>query len=513
MDNEYTTALPGADELASSGPTEAVQAPADAKALFLAQHTSDCSSTPAAASQRMPEKALFAPGRGTFFDEHIDLQEPEGTRLTECIIEYYDEVRPRKRKRGRDTLALRVRKIVANAMRVHFFRDPPAVLYFRKADTEWYEDKPNWMKHGALGEAVNALADAGLVRKIKGKRMPWQSTRKSWASSYWATDKLVRMALECGVSKESIDRLIPADALVQLYAPKPGAQFKLHKGGLVHARKGKRIWFEPTAETQEWVATLEAINAFYRQQEIALGLSPAELKAWLVKRNADPNRKGVPYRLPEMFSSDVYRVFNEGNETDPKFDKGGRLFGGWWMSIPGELRNAITINGQPTAELDYKNCHPRMLYAIRGLDCEGDLYALPEIAAVEEAEGLAVDTYRPYVKWLMQVLINGKGRPQAADVPDHITMPRGLTVNEVVGFIEAKHKPIAEDFKTGAGLGLMRIESEISLEIVATAMAEGWPVLSVHDSYITTTDQRDRLKTMMISTYAQRLGKEPAIKE
>lgn len=189
------------------------------------------------------------------------------------------------------------------------------------------------------------------------------------------------------------------------------------------------------------------------------------------------------------------------------------MFGGWWMHIPGELRGTITINGQRVVELDYKNCHPRMLYAKRGLDYGGDLYALPELAALEDATGSAPGTYRPYVKWLMQVLINGKGRPHAADKPDHITMPPGLTVGEIVGFIEVRHQPIAGDFKTGAGLELMRLESDIAIEIVSTAMAEGWTVLSVHDSFITTIDKQNRLRAMMIDAYVQRLGRNPIIKD
>lgn len=210
--------------------------------------------------------------------------------------------------------------------------------------------------------------------------------------------------------------------------------------------------------------------------------------------------------------ADIYRVFNNGDPSNPKFNLGGRLFGGSWMSIPSELRKAITINGQATIELDYSGCHPRMLYHERGLEPEGDLYALPEIEAHEAALGLEPQTHRPLVKWLMQVLINGRGRPEAVERPESAIIPQGRTIVDIVQFIEAKHHSIADAFKTGAGLRLMRLESDIALEIIKTAMNEGWTVLSVHDSFITTLDRQEQLRSMMVESYIRRLGREPVIK-
>lgn len=492
----YDSKRLGKDHLAFPAPTDALQA---------------VSGMSPPGEIRADASTLVVPGRGTFFDEHVDLRDPEGTALTATIIEIYDTLRPRKRKRGREALTLRIRKLLANAIRGHFFRQPASILYFRKADSPWYEDKPSWMKHGALGAVVDALAEAGLVQTIKGKKMPYSSDTPSWASSYTPTNALARIAAKSGVFATSVMRRLPSEELVQLFSQKPKPVFDWNKGGLIHARKGDRINFEPTAETRVWTANLKAINAFYRQQNIAVGLSAADSAVWLADRNADPERTGAPYRLPEMFQTDIYRVFNNGEKANPSFDQGGRLFGGWWMSVPSELREAITINGQKTVELDYSECHPRMLYHLAGFDGHGKLYALPEIAVLEAATGVAPDTYRPCVKWLTQVLINGKGRPSAAEKPDNVIIPPGHTIEELVGFIESRHQPIANAFKTGAGMWLMKTESDIALEIVTSAMAEGWAVLSVHDSFISTVDRIDRLKTMMIDVYGQKFGKEPII--
>ncbi|MCE7795576.1 hypothetical protein LWE61_03285 [Sphingobium sufflavum] len=449
-------------------------------------------------------EVVLMPGRGTFFDEFIEIRNPEGMALVEQVLAVFDEVRPRQRKRNQAAQSNhteRICRLLANAMRAHFFRVLPSVLYFRKADAEWYEDSPSWMRHGALGEAVDALADAGLFRTITGRKMQDGSVTPSSASSYAPAEALIGIALECGITAQSIRRSIPAEELVRLFGPKPQPEFDWTKGGLVQPRKGKRITFEPTAETAEWTATLAAINAFYRLQDISLGLAPEQLDFWLTERNADPDRTGTPYRLPETFGTDIYRVFNNGDQDNPRFGQGGRMFGGWWMHISEGLREAITINGQSTVELDYGNCHPRMLYAERGLNCDGDLYALPEIG----------DNFRRLVKWAMQVLINGKRRPNEKELPDHLALPPGFTLREIVALLEARHQPIADAFKTGAGLRLMRLESDIALEIVTTAMAEGWVALSVHDSFITTVNKRDRLEELMNQAHFHRFGMNPDI--
>jgi hypothetical protein len=443
-------------------------------------------------------------GRGTFFDEHIDMRDPEGERLTERLVEIYDTIEPRQRKRGRDALWLRLRRLAANALRGHFYRDPASVLYFRKADAGHYADKPGWMKHGALAGVVDAMAKAGLVETLTGRCMPWYSKMHSTASSYRAIPDLIALAADCGVTEQSIECRLPADELVRLYGPKGKTEYDWHKGGIVHPAKGKRIRFTANEETERWTAALQTVNAFYRQRGIGLNLSADELTGWL---------GGTGYRLPEFFRTDLYRIFNNGDEADPRFDQGGRLFGGWWMYAPSTLRRAITINDKPTVEIDYRGCFPRMLYHERGIDCADDPYAIPEMQAYERETEVAPGTYRRCIKWLMQILLNGKGRPGVVPGPTDILYPPDLSIGRMASMIVAHHQPIGDAFGKGDGLRLMRTEADIALEIVSKAAAEGWTALPVHDAFITTEDQRDRLKAAMIDAYVARLGREPVLKE
>ena len=64
-----------------------------------------------------------------------------------------------------------------------------------------------------------------------------------------------------------------------------------------------------------------------------------------------------------LASNQLHRVFNQGS-----FSLGGRFYGGWWQNIPAECRAAITINGDPTIEMDYPRLHPTLLYDELGLE-------------------------------------------------------------------------------------------------------------------------------------------------
>lgn len=397
-------------------------------------------------------------------------------------------------------------------MRAHFFREVPAVLFFSKADARAYDTKPNWMRYGKLRRTILLFEAAGLVNRIKGKKMPPWSEERSWVSSFLPTRNLIELAREHGLHPGSVGLRIPESGLVRLYSPKKRAHFDRIRGELCQPPRGPLIPFEPTVETEGWTKNLADMNVFYNAQDITLGLSDADLARWLEELSGDKGHKGPPFRLPEIFRNEIYRVFNNGKPDNPSFEQGGRLFGGWWMQVPETLRKQITINGEPVVEIDFKNCHPRMLYHKRGLEVEGDLYAIPQIQELEAENELEPGAFRSYAKWLMQVLINGRGRPEATPVPDDLLVPDGYETKQLADWIEAHHQLIADDFRKGAGLYLMRDESDIALEVIATAMKQGWVVLPVHDSFVTTTDRRDDLESLMVSSYFQRFGRRPELK-
>ena len=63
--------------------------------------------------------------------------------------------------------------------------------------------------------------------------------------------------------------------------------------------------------------------------------------------------------------------------------------------------------------------------------------------------------------------------------------------------IKAKHPMIADQIATGAGTVLMNLDGRIVEFVIKRFLTFNTPVLSVHDSFIVQTSQRDRLQTAM----------------
>lgn len=76
------------------------------------------------------------------------------------------------------------------------------------------------------------------------------------------------------------------------------------------------------------------------------------------------------------------RIFQLGDTSGFRWNKGGRLhsWGGGYQSDSKELRPAITINGEATAELDIRASHLTILHALEGIEMpDVDPYIIPGI--------------------------------------------------------------------------------------------------------------------------------------
>ena len=79
------------------------------------------------------------------------------------------------------------------------------------------------------------------------------------------------------------------------------------------------------------------------------------------------------------------------------------------MSLKEQDRRHITINGEPTIEIDYVALHPVLLYARQGIDywkhtTQRDIYTLP----VPELQAVPSKIQRMLVKSLVLVCLNTK---------------------------------------------------------------------------------------------------------
>ena len=176
------------------------------------------------------------------------------------------------------------------------------------------------------------------------------------------------------------------------------------------------------------------------------------------------------------------RVFN-GN-----LQLGGRWYGPWWQGLSGSLRQHLTLDGEPTVELDFAACQLRLLLAkcgcpdplaghIRHPDPNFDLYR------VEGAD-------RNVVKSALIFMVNADDRRRARAALSRKLSQRGegqarRRAGVVMQSVEAAFPLLRPFWFTGVGLELQSVDAEVCTAVQRSLRDLDLPVLSIHDSFIT----------------------------
>ena len=203
----------------------------------------------------------------------------------------------------------------------------------------------------------------------------------------------------------------------------------------------------------------------------------------------------------------LHRVFNRR-----KFTLGGRFYGAVYQQIPKELRPFITIDDEPTVELDYSALHIRMLYHMKGMDYRDDPYSA--IADTKED--------RTKLKYVMLIAINDKSEKSVPySVQKKISEDRkagkeidDISRHEVLEYIKRfkeYHKDIAEYICSDKGIELQFKDSTIMDNIMNKCVINKIPCLPVHDSIIVKKKDRDFAYNLMMEEYKNIMGYYPVI--
>jgi hypothetical protein len=291
--------------------------------------------------------------------------------------------------------------------------------------------------------AVDQLAASGLVEHEKAA--PGQL---GWQSRFRASSKLINQ--------------LSGTPIAILHDP--------HELAVLRDEDGKLVDYRETNQTDRWRRNLGIINE-------ALGGATIGLQGRIIKAG-DSLRAGKA-NLGAVHTS-LRRVFNRGS-----FKLGGRFYGAWWENIPKAFREDITINGSTTIELDYPRLHPTLLYSEAGQRFHGDPY---EISGWD----------RTQVKVAFNTLVNADSRLAAMK---SIAIDIGGTgaygeADRLIQQIEARHQAIASSFGTGAGLRLMRRDSDIAERILLQLVRQSVFVLPIHDSFIIPDNTRNKGELM-----------------
>lgn len=214
--------------------------------------------------------------------------------------------------------------------------------------------------------------------------------------------------------------------------------------------------------------------------------------AHIRKRGADT--LNIPF-VGDPTAKALYRVFTR------EWTRGGRLYGGWWLNVPKQERLHLTIDGEPTVEIDFGNIHPALLYWARRKPLTKDPYHLPPYS-------------RDLCKETFQRLINGSQKRGGADLkrPKEYKQPPGLAFSDFLRAYKHHLEEVAECFGRDLGLILQLGDSELAVSILGSLDMQGVIALPIHDSFMVQQRHQTKLLRTMEEIYHERFGLVPTLK-
>jgi len=327
------------------------------------------------------------------------------------------------------------------------------------------------------------LADGLIEGSGGGRRTNPDDTTFGWLTRIRATQALRAVFVDCSISYASIRRAVDRRVLV-LREPDAG------------------VSRDAPADVEPSRQIMESVN---RRIEAALIEAPDDV--W---------ERITPRVLADMDLQEEDRADagDQARRTLVRLFKhdwshGGRLYGGWWMSLPKLERQRLTIDGEPVVELDYGQLHPSILYARIPEEIEGDTYTVGDWTSPEMRD-LGKTTF---ARMLNTKTETGDARAIQIKPEDVDKLVRGVTWEDYLRTFQRKLEPISEWFWIGEGLRLQREDSDVAVSVLDAMNGHNVVALPVHDSFIVQEEHRHLLRTAMITSYREKFYYPPIIKE
>jgi hypothetical protein len=314
--------------------------------------------------------------------------------------------------------------------------------------------------------ALRGLEALGLLR-ITNPGYHFKSTGEGQVTRVVATEKL-------GELLQGKAQLSPINEV-----PSPTRETILLRDG-----DGRLMEYGDTGDTIRMRNNLARINHVLQRNWPDIEITREE---WVhLQERLEAKEDRMPIDLGNRY---LHRVFNNGS-----FGLGGRFYGGWWQSVPRDLRPYMRINGKPTVEIDYSSIHPRMLYAMEGLEPPEDPY------------NIGLDPrFRDAVKQTFNAMINAPSKrinPVSSFDADAI----GMSWTEFRKTVQRAFSPIAKHFGTGEGIRLQKVDSDILEKVLLHFAEDGIPCLPIHDSVIMHHGHADELEDVMRQAFEEVTG-------
>jgi len=246
------------------------------------------------------------------------------------------------------------------------------------------------------------------------------------------------------------------------------------------------ISYRETAQSKKFANQVRTINRFLREADIEI-----------TGQDESGPSLGKDGHIIAPYRRSLRRIFNNGT-----WQHGGRLAGAaFWLSMERSERKRIRIEGQRVAEVDYGQLFPRLAYVRAGApQPDGDLYDL-----------FGNRTGRDGCKKLMNALLFSRGPLKNWPEDTHRHFPDGINLRTAIEMLAAKHAPIAHLFGKGLGFQLMRIESDMLIEVLTELSAARIIALPLHDAVLVAKSHAGVTRETMEAVFRRWSGSPCAI--
>jgi hypothetical protein len=366
-------------------------------------------------------------------------------------------------------LAHSLNVLLANLVVAAFNRVDPHRFIAMSFNINDYSGTP--LSVTALARLRDALLELGLVEGRRGYRHVVDGqVRHARKTRLRATDQLRALFRAEGVNRSDVVWADQRDIILLREPDVPGIA-------------------EP-ADVTASRASLERINAAIAGSRISL--PDAAWERVIERYRALDENEDDRVLAGDVGSTVLSRIFKGG------WDRGGRLYGGWWINLPKVERAHLSIDGEATVERDYGRLHPTLLFARLGQALDFDIYS------VAGFEGPAV---RDLGKRTFNRLINTSSSGPLRLVTtrlDRAQLPAGVSFAAYLRAFIDQLAPVAHWFGTGVGLQLQREDSDLAIGVLERLLDAGIVALPVHDSFIVQARHEDRLETVMRKIFEER---------
>jgi len=207
------------------------------------------------------------------------------------------------------------------------------------------------------------------------------------------------------------------------------------------------------------------------------------------------------------------RIFNK------EIGNTGRLYHSELQNIHQHYRQSVLIDGMKTLEIDFSSLHLQMLidmyYKRDVVDSLGDLYLLP----LTEQEKL-VEANRSAVKQAFNTVLNCTSRNSASAAVQQYLNKDGKLCTIRSGWELVKRIEEAYSFlplnvilwqTIPMSYVLQRKDSDIAMDLICCGAEQDIPVLPIHDSFITTIENKLWLQENMKYFYCKYVNNVPTL--